>query len=168
MRSKVHLRALVMGDLTFLDQIENNPDNWSISDTTEAFSKELLIEYINHANKPISEVGQQRFVIALTDETPVGFIDLFDFNYLHKRAGVGIVIEKEYRVKGYATQAIKLMCDYALKELKLNQLYATILEDNKKSIALFEQIGFKRSGVKSAWHFSNGSFKDEYLYQYFL
>jgi diamine N-acetyltransferase len=168
MNNTVQLRALTIEDLSFLQQIENNPSYWHLSDTTEAFSEEVLIEYILASNKPIKEVGQERFVIALKDQTAVGFVDLFNFNYLHKRAGVGIIIEKEYRALGYASQALKLISEYAKKELKIHQLYAHILEDNHKSMALFEKAGFLKIANKSDWHYSKGVFKDELLYQLIL
>lgn len=168
MADKIHLRPLNMDDLSFLDQIENNPIYWSLSDTKESFSKDLLIDYIKASDLPISEVGQQRFVVARPDDSAVGFIDLFNFNYLHRRAGVGIIIEKEFRTKGYATQALELLCQYALKELKLYQLFANILEDNNESIAFFEQFGFEKTAVKRDWHYSNGLYKNEYVYQYLL
>jgi len=155
-----------MSDLNFLNQVENNPDYWSFSDTPQAYSMELLIEYINQAHRSIEEVGQERFVIALTDETPVGFVDLYDFNVTHQRAGVGIIIEKEYRSMGYAKQALGLICDYASQQLSLHQLYATIIKDNHESCALFKQFGFTKTAVKKEWHHKDGIFVDEYLFQY--
>ncbi len=168
MLNQIHLRGLKMDDLVFLEQIENNFDYWELSDTTEPFSRELLVEYIKASDKSIEEVHQQRFVIVISDETAVGFIDLFDFNYLHSRAGVGIIIEKKYRGRGFASEALKLICDYAKSKLKLHQLYANIVEDNNESIALFEKMGFEQVAIKRDWHYSKGNFKNELLYQLIL
>jgi diamine N-acetyltransferase len=58
-----------------------------------------------------------------------------------------------------------LICDYAVSELKLHQLYANIVEDNNESIALFEKMGFEQVAIKRDWHYSKGNFKNELLYQ---
>lgn len=161
----IRLRPLEPQDLTFLEEVENNPEFWEISHTVAPFARYTLERYLEQSTKDIYEVRQQRFVIALQDK-PLGFVDLFDFDPFHKRAGVGIVIaDPAYRGKGYAKEALDLLMDYAFVQLDLHQLYANILEENQKSIALFENLGFNAMGLKKDWVFYQGSFKNEILFQ---
>ena len=96
----------------------------------------------------------------------VGFIDLFDFDPKHNRVGVGIVIFSEgNKRKGFASEALKLICNYAFKHLNVHQVFAGITAENEGSIQLFEKTGFEKSGIKKDWIFSNGNYKDEYFYQ---
>ena len=88
------LRALEPSDLDFLYTLENDQALWSVSNTLIPFSKYTLSEYILHAKEDIYTAKQVRFVLSDQDQTPLGCIDLFDYDPIHRRAGVGVVIEK--------------------------------------------------------------------------
>ncbi|MBL4605008.1 MAG: GNAT family N-acetyltransferase [Flavobacteriaceae bacterium] len=163
---KVKLRALEPEDLSFLFRTENDTTFWEVSHTQTPFSKFLLKQYLENAHLDIYEAKQLRLIIE-EEETkqPVGMIDLFDFNPQHKRAGIGIVIDKKFQKLGYASEAMSLFITYCFTQLNLHQLYATITPDNKDSISLFERHNFKKAGEKKDWIFLNGSFKNELIYQ---
>lgn len=162
----VTLRALEPEDLHFLFETENNEEHWEVSSTQAPFSKYILKKYLENAHLDIYEVKQQRLVIADNlNNAPVGMIDLFDFDPKHKRAGVGIIVLKEYQGNGFAKEALKLLISYAFHYLSLHQLYANITTDNTTSIQLFEKFNFKNSGVKKDWILSNQTYKDEAIYQ---
>ena len=95
----------------------------------------------------------------------VGLIDLFDYDPVNLRAGIGIVIEEKFRRKHYAENAIGLLKEYSFKILKLNQLYCNISEDNEQSLKLFQKTGFEISGKKLSWINSEKGFKDVFFLQ---
>jgi diamine N-acetyltransferase len=164
---KVYLRALEQTDLDFLYQLENNTQIWEISGTTVPYSRNVLQLYLDNAYRDLYDVKQLRLVICrIGEDHPLGLIDLFDFEPIHKRAGLGIIIAADNnRGKGYGSEAIKLLCNYAFQVLELKQIFANILEDNVQSITLFKQLGFEKVGVKKDWIRSGGAFKNEILYQ---
>lgn len=161
------MRALEPEDLHFLYNLENDETLWEVSNTTHPYSKYVLKQYLDNSYRDIYEVKQLRLVICKTEnKSQIGFIDLFDFEPKHKRVGVGIVIfSDEDKRKGFASEALQLLCSYAFKHLNVHQIYAAITEGNQGSIRLFENIGFERSGIKKDWIFSNGNYKSEYMYQ---
>lgn len=159
------LRALVPDDLDFLDLVENDENLWYLSDTLQPFSRQVLKEYLAHAHKDIYEAKQMRLVIALHNKQPIGFIDLYDFDPKNKRAGLGVLILENYQSKGYGTEALQLMLDYAFDVLDLHQLSASIIEDNSRSLKLFQSFGFQIVGLKKDWRYNLGSFQNEYLLQ---
>lgn len=163
----IFLRALELSDLDFLYKLENDESLWEVSNTTTPYSKYILKQYLENSHRDIYDVKQLRLVICKNDdETAVGFIDLFDFDPKHSRVGVGIVIFSEgEKRKGYASEALKMICDYAFKHLNVHQVFAGITEENDGSIKLFEKAGFEKSGFKKDWIFSEGKFKSEYFYQ---
>jgi diamine N-acetyltransferase len=162
----VKLRALEPEDLNFLFETENNESHWEVSSTQAPYSKFILKKYLENAHLDIYEVKQQRFVIAdISDNTPKGMIDLFDFDPQHKRAGIGILVLEEFRNGGIANEALKLLISYAFHYLNLHQLFANITTDNLKSITLFENYHFKCVGIKKDWILSNRKYKDEALFQ---
>jgi diamine N-acetyltransferase len=162
----ITLRALEPEDLDFLFSTENNSDFWEVSSTQTPFSKFILKKYLANAKQDIYEARQLRLVITNTNTSEkVGLIDLFDFNPQHQRAGIGILILKEYQKKGFASEALKMITQYAFSTLNLHQVYANIPANNKKSLALFKKLKFIKIGTQKDWILSEGSFKDVHLYQ---
>jgi diamine N-acetyltransferase len=97
-------------------------------------------------------VRQLRLVITTeNDGRPVGVVDLFGFEPLHLRAGVGITILGRERRRGLARQALELLKDHAGRVLRLHQIYATVGVDNQPSLRLFRSAGFRRVGTRRQW-----------------
>ncbi|MBS9774458.1 MAG: GNAT family N-acetyltransferase [Tenacibaculum sp.] len=162
----INLRALEPEDLEFLFKIENNEDFWEVSHTQQPFSKFLLKQYIENSHLDIYEAKQLRLIIEETSSKKlVGMVDLFNFNPQHQRAGIGIIISREFQQKGYAYEALEIVIKYSFSYLNLHQLYANILSDNEKSLSLFKKHSFKQIGIKKDWILSNGTFKNEILFQ---
>ncbi len=161
------LRALEPADLDFLYALENDESVWEVSHTQTPYSYFVLKQYLDNSHKDIFEVKQLRLVICDKKSKKVlGLIDLFDFNPLHHRVGIGVVIAYENdKQKGYASQAVSLVTNYAFLHLNVHQVYANIPEDNKASIQLFEKLKFTLSGTKKDWLYANGSYKNELQYQ---
>ena len=139
------LRPLQNSDLDFLFDIENNTGNWQFGSEQKQYNKQELLDYIANAKTDIKVAKQYRFVIDL-NSTPIGFIDLFD--YTTDSAGVGVIITKSYRNKGFAKEALNLLTDYAFVILDIAQLYATVTKDNLRSIKLFTSCGFESKKEK--------------------
>ena len=162
----INLRALEPEDLEFLFQIENNEAFWEVSHTQAPFSKYLLKHYLENAHLDIFEAKQLRLIIEdNTSLCPIGMIDLFDFNPLHKRAGIGILIHPDFQKNGFASEALQLLINYSFTHLQLHQLFANITFDNSNSTALFLKHSFKKIGTKKDWILNKGIYKDEILFQ---
>lgn len=163
----IYLRALEPEDLEFVYSIENDETVWEISNTQAPYSRFVIKQYLENALKDIYEVKQLRLVISsLDNNTPIGLIDIFDFDFKSKRAGIGIIIKEEKdRDKGYGREALQLLINYSFTHLGLHQLYCNISEDNKASVKLFSNLGFANVGLKKDWNHVNGVYKNEYLFQ---
>ena len=164
---KVFLRAVEMTDVNMLYAIENDVEDWRYSDNVKPFSNFAMEQYvIEAATQDICTSKQLRLMICENNsDKVVGVIDLFDFNPLYKRAGLGILIIKDYRRKGYAHEALQLMISYAFKKLQLKQLYCNIAADNTISLSLFKKIGFQQTGVFKSWRYHDNVWKDELFLQ---
>jgi len=162
----IYLRALEPEDLEFVHDIENDETIWYLSNTQTPYSKFLIKQYLDAAQKDIYEAKQLRLAISNYDNEILGLIDIFDFDFVNKRAGVGILIsDAENRGKGVGSEALKLLVSYCFTHLHLHQLFCNISEDNEVSIKLFTKLGFEKVGLKKDWTFSNNGFKNEYLLQ---
>ena len=167
---EINLRAPEPEDLELLYSWENNPDIWQLGNTIQPFSKHTLRKYLESASRTIYEEGQLRLMIdRKTDSATIGTIDLFDFDPVNMRAGIGILIaKKEDRNRGYATMAIERLIEYSRTKLQLKQLWCNILEDNKASIKLFTGLDFKLVGIKQQWIRDGEEFRNELRFQLLL
>jgi diamine N-acetyltransferase len=162
----IYLRALEPEDLEFVHAIENEESVWEISNTQTPYSRFVIKQYLENALKDVYEVKQLRLVISSLKNVPLGLIDIFDFDFKNKRAGVGIIIKDEKnRDKGYGREALQLLINYSFSHLGLHQLYCNISEKNKASIKLFTNLGFENVGLKKDWNHVDGVYKNEYLFQ---
>jgi diamine N-acetyltransferase len=166
---RILLRAPEPTDLDLLYAWENDLSVWQISNTITPFSRYTLEQYILSSHLDIHSAKQLRLMIDLVTTTKsgktIGTIDLFDYDPLHRRAGIGILINKDDRGHGYATEALDLLIDYAFNTLQLHQLYCNISADNEKSLKLFQNHDFKIAGLKKEWLSVNNKWKDEYFLQ---
>ncbi len=162
----IFLRALEPSDLNTLYSWENDPLIWRISNTLVPFSRFTLEQYLLSNHSDIFSTHQVRLMVCLHTSEQVGTVELFDFDPLHRRAGIGILIQNEYRTKGYAKSALHLLCNYAYNTLLMKQLYCNIGSGNATSLALFKNMGFSEVGLKKSWNkLPNGSWEDEWLLQ---
>jgi len=166
---KVQLRPVEKDDATRLMLWENDPRHWKVSGTEVPFSLHAILEYIEQAQH-IRTHGQLRLMICdlLTGES-VGTVDLYNADFKHSRAAVGVLIaEDEFRNRGYALEALELLENYVREILGFHNLYCSIHGDNAASIALFEKAGYVRAGRRTDWFLENNEWIDELLYQKWL
>jgi len=163
---QVFLRAIEPEDLEFIHDIENDEQIWYLSQTKVHYSKYVIKQYLESAQSDLFETKQLRLVISNFKSESIGLIDLFDFDFFNKRAGLGILIkEPKDRKKGFGTEALELLINYCFLHLQLHQIYCNVSEDNDASLKLFLNAGFKKVGLKQDWTFKNNTFNNEYLLQ---
>ncbi|MBT3751076.1 MAG: GNAT family N-acetyltransferase [Bacteroidetes bacterium] len=166
--NNIRLRAPEPEDLEILYSWENNDELWHHGQTLKPFSKDVLRKYLDTAHLDIFENKQVRFTIETLAVTalPIGFIDLFDFDPQHQRAGVGILIgEKDKHNKGFGKDALATLCKYAFTTLLLNQLYCSVLSINTNSLRLFTSAGFLKTGIRKEWIRTQSAWEDEVFFQ---
>ncbi len=166
MNDRIYLRAVEPEDMDVMYKMENDPSMWDISSFTVPYSRHVLRQYIEDSQCDVFADKQLRLMIVRkNDDCILGTIDITDFVPLHLRGEVGIAIHKEYRQLGYATDALKLLCEYAFDFLSFTQLYAHIAVDNDDCIKLFVSCGFVQCGLLKNWLHAGSDYKDTALFQ---
>ena len=162
----IFLRPVEPSDATKLMLWENNPAHWKVTDTEVPFSMHGILQLIEQ-QQHIRTTGQLRLMICLNGmEVPVGAIDLYDVDFRNGNAAVGILIgDHLHKQKGYASESLDLMIDYARDFLALHNLYCSIQADNTESIHLFTKCGFDKVGVRKEWFLYKGQRIDEINFQ---
>jgi diamine N-acetyltransferase len=165
----IFLRAPEPKDIDFIHKMENDPQIWHFGNTIVPYSKYQIEQYLLNTQHDIYAEKQVRLMIEAnstgSNKMIIGAIDLFDFDPMHRRAGVGILIVQSERGKGYASEALGLLVEYSFSVLQLHQLFCNITADNPTSIHLFEKAGFVNCGVKKEWRLQKNQWVDELNYQ---
>jgi diamine N-acetyltransferase len=161
------LRALEPEDLDWLYRWENDPEFWQYGSTLTPYSRFTLREYISNAlSQDIFQSRQLRLMIVeKKSQQAVGTIDLYDFEPIHLRAGIGLLIDLDHRRRGFGLQALQLLREYASRILLLKQLYAYIPVSNLPSYRLFQKSGYAEAGLLKSWIRTADGFTDAYLMQ---
>lgn len=96
----------------------------------------------------------------------VGTIAFRNFNFAPHIMScvVGYKIDKQFRRRGYAREAIYTGCDIMFHDEHLHRIEATVLPDNIASSRLLEGLGFVREGLMQKKIKLNGTWRDHYLY----
>ena len=90
----------------------------------------------------------------------VGICNLGDFEDSSRRCEIGYDIKKSKWNKGYATEAIKLLVNFALCDMNLNRVEAFVTPGNDVSVRVLEKCGFIREGLVRERDFIKGELVD--------
>lgn len=160
------LRALEPQDLDLLYTIENQQEMWDVCDTNVPYSRFDLDQYLLNQQHDIYADKQLRLVACNDEGKAVGLIDLFNFSPAHQRAELGVAILRSEQGRGYATEALRLLNDYARSVLHLHQLYCIVPEDHAASLAMLRHAGFVPQTTLPDWLLTAEGYKDAVLLMY--
>lgn len=169
---KLFLRALEPEDEPLLYDIENREEAFLSGANHIPFSHDYLQRFIYASlQENFFSTGQLRLVACCGENNkkeiaePVGVLDIFNYEALHRRAETGIVVCPAYRNKGVGEKILALACTYAQNRLNLHQLYAEVPANNENSLKLFAKCGFERCGIRKEWLLQADRWTDTVLWQ---
>lgn len=95
----------------------------------------------------------------------VGVVDLFQvYRGPLQRAMIGYSVSQAENGKGYATEACRLLSEYAFTNLMLHRLEAAVLPSNQASIRVLEKAGFIKEGTAKKSVRIHGTWEDHYIF----
>lgn len=158
---RLYLREFDVNDINqiYLSALNNH----EIVGLTEArhkkWTKASTLKYI----KDIKESRNATLVgiFQINNDSPIGNIRLFNIHPIHKRAELGIMLyDKSKWGKGYGSEALKALCEFAFNTIGLKRIHADYYRENIPSSKIFSKVGFKVEGVFKSHFFYNGNFTD--------
>jgi diamine N-acetyltransferase len=92
----------------------------------------------------------------------IGNCGLHEVDLANRRTVVGIMIgEPDARGRGYGTEAMRLLLDYAFTVLGMHSVMLTVVEYNGAGRRCYEKVGFREMGRRRESRWYNGRFWDE-------
>jgi RimJ/RimL family protein N-acetyltransferase len=106
-----------------------------------------------------------RFAIeTLDDNAFLGWCSMFRWNPVYRSLGIGYCFDEPAWGKGYATEAVGAMLQWAYRELDLNRVEAELDTRNAASARVLEKLGFEREGLRREDCIVSGEVSDSWIY----
>jgi ribosomal-protein-alanine N-acetyltransferase len=123
-----------------------------------------MTDAVNWINLMLQQQPVITFVIAVDDKL-AGVIGLEMRDDIYRKAPLlGYWLGEEFWGRGIATEAVKLITNYAFSTLDIERIQAGILSNNPRSMRVLEKAGYKMEGVLKNNIFKNGVVLDEWIY----
>lgn len=160
------LRAPEKTDVDRIFLWENDPDFFEVLPYAAPLSRLQVWQYIdNYKADPFATRELRQMLDDPDTDLTVGYVDLFEFDPVNRRAGVALYIDEEHRRKGFGRRALEEVERYAASTLAIHQLWAIIAIDNEASRALFTGAGYKPSGRLRSWLRRRSQYVDALILQ---
>lgn len=152
---QVRLRGLHDDDLASLARWEMDPgrlttgSDWVVP-PSEAAARERIAKWCANDKDDIG------FAIETLDDPPVlvGNVGLWGARPKDRCATLGIGLGREYLGRGYGTDAMRVIVDYAFREMGLHRVQLDVAPFNPAGIRAYQKAGFVEEGRRraSVWH----------------
>lgn len=165
----IYIRLIEPNDVEDLLQIEkSNKDffeKYSIDRSPEFYTKDVQVDLINKKIEKAKQDSEYNFgIFKIDNHELIGTIALYRvMRGPAQSAWVGYSLSKDHNGKGYTTEAVKLIVDYAFNTLLLHRIEAGVMPRNIGSIRVLEKAGFQKEGISSKNVKINGVWEDHQL-----
>lgn len=157
----IHLKRL---DTEYLDLYVNNLLNTSIetiilTTTKSIFNRDGIKKYVE--NIVLDNSRMDFLIFTNKDEKLVGEVVIQDIDSDNRSAGIRIAVDKKEDFgKGYGTEALIIAMNYAFGMRNLHRLDLEVLNINKRAYHVYENVGFKKEGIKRDACYFNHKYYD--------
>jgi len=158
---KVNLRPGNDNDYTFLykwynDKELNRLAGWSNSKAT--------MEKLRYNMSKSFGYDPMNLMIEAKDGTPIGTIQLYDFNEQDKSCKLGIRIgDRDYWSRGYGEDAVKTLLEYAFMKIDIYRVTLKVYEYNERAVRCYLKCGFQNEGRTRQSANIDGKYYDEII-----
>ncbi|KNF08235.1 acetyltransferase [Gottschalkia purinilytica] len=159
---RIRLRGIERKDLELACRYMNDPDVilnlWTMIPYPMTMEKEE--KWFEEQNK---NNNIYNFAIETINESKyIGGCGINNLDWNNSTATVGIYIgDKNYRSKGYGTEAMKLLLDFIFNQINVNRVELYVFSFNERAIKSYKKNGFVEEGRLRQRLFRNGKFHDE-------
>ena len=159
---KVYLRALEEADAAECYPWFSDPDVRRTLDTpvrarpnTEAVSRDII-------RGADARHAMMFAIVTRAHGVHIGNCELGNINHVDGRAELGIAIgRRDHWGRGYATEAVALLCRHAFEGLNLHRVYLGCWANNPRALAVYGRVGFRTEGRRRQHAFIEGQWVDE-------
>ncbi|MBS8265682.1 N-acetyltransferase [Mesobacillus boroniphilus] len=137
-------------------------EKYSMTRSDDFYTKQAQAKRIRQQKEDRSnDAGYSFGIFKKKGDELIGAISLFQILRDDlQSAFIGYFLDKDHNGKGYATEAVELIVDFAFCELKLHRIEAGVMPHNLASIRVLEKAGFHKEGIARKNVKINGKWED--------
>ena len=159
--SKVSLRPGVDSDLYLLSKWYNNTELNKLAGWSDS---KVSADKLRYNMSRSFGYDPMNLMIDNEEGTPIGTIQLYDFNEQDKCCKLGIRIgDKDYWGKSYGEDAVKTLLEYAFMKIDIYRVTLKVYEYNERAVKCYLKCGFQYEGRTRQSAYIDGKFYDEII-----
>lgn len=160
------LRKLNKDDIKPLwDNFFNDYDKYKFYDDYKINSYEELSERLTKQIENYDKGECFKWAIEEKESNElIGNINLNYYDEFNNNIKLGYFIFDNYRNKGYATEAVLEVINFAFKKAKIHRITATAISTNEASNRVLIKTGFKLEGTRKEDSRIDGKYYDSNIY----
>lgn len=155
--------------------VELSPLTDADSDTMLGWINQRDLVLLSSAYRPVDESHHREWFNAIRHRSDVvifgirerdggrlvGSCQLLGISPTHRKAELQIrIAEADARGRGYGTEAVELLLDFAFRDLNLHRVELTVLAGNEAAIKTYRGAGFTEEGTLRQAAYIDGRFVD--------
>lgn len=161
----IHIRFLEKEDAAECVKLEKRNrdffENFSMAREDDFYTLEGQTKRIEKDQENIKNDREYYFGIFNEDGLLIGNVSLFQvMRGSLQGAFIGYFMDKQENGKGYTTEAVRLIVEYAFEKLKLHRIEAGVMPHNLASIRVLKKAGFHKEGIARKNVKINGKWED--------
>lgn len=156
---RVYLRPVEREDLPLIRKWANDPEIRALTGEVTPMSQAAAEEWFERVQADRDRVW---FIVALKEnDRPIGEAGLLRMFPAWRTTDLSIILgEKDAWGKGYGSEALHLLLDYAFGALNFHRVAVGVVGFNERALRFYEKAGFKQEGIQRDGYYHNHAYHD--------
>ena len=157
--TRVYLRPLAKEDLVYLRKWSDDAEIRALIGETTPMSQADCEKFLEEA---CADNSREWFVVVIKKNNRViGEAGLLRMFPAWRMTDVSVIIgEKEEWGKGYGTETILLLLDYAFRHLDFHRVAIGVVGFNERALRFWQKVGFRREGIQRDGYYYDNKYYD--------
>ena len=159
------LRQLMREDTEFVFQHFGNPEvAQCLLDEPPVTEYAQAEEIVQFYAEPKGKAYDRWILIRKSNQQPIGTVGYHKWAKSYFRVEIGYDLSPDFWGWGYMSEALQAALSHGFELMGLNRIDALVYIENKRSIQLFQKLGFKQEGLLRDYFYLDGKFYDHYIF----
>ena len=156
---RLYLRPLEKEDLAHIRHWANDAEIRQLTGEVMPMSQASADEFLEKVRTDHERVW---FVIVLKEgDRVIGETGLLRIFWPWRATDLSIIIgDKEAWGRGYGSEAIRLLLDYAFGYLNMHRVALGVVGFNQRALRFYEKVGFKQEGIQRDGYYHGHAYHD--------
>jgi len=156
---RVYLRPLAKEDSVYLRKWSDDAEIRGLIGEVTSMSQADCEKFFEEA---YADVSRDWFMVVVKHSSQViGEAGLLRMDRAWRATDVSVIIgEKEEWGKGYGTETILLLLDYAFRDLSFHRVAIGVVGFNERALRFWQKVGFRREGIHRDGYYYDNKYYD--------